>query len=108
MSIYLVTARGGVGKSAVAEMLSGKGVAAFDADDIDGLCRWEDARTGQPVEVDYSGFVDYAKVSWNWQAPILHRFFAAHMDDDPLILCGSASNQSDFYPYFEKIFVLTI
>ena len=58
MPVYLVTGRGGAGKSTVAEELKRRGYAAFDGDDLPGLSRSEDAVTGEPVKIDYSKYFD--------------------------------------------------
>jgi len=109
VSAYLVTGRGGSGKSAVASELVHRGYNALDGDDIPGLSRWEDAATGRPVEVDYHGYVDYTKVAWNWDAEVLDKVIAANAQDQkPFFLCGSASNQATFYNKFEAIFVLAL
>jgi broad-specificity NMP kinase len=108
MPAYLITSRGGVGKSAVCQELQTRGFAAFDGDTIPGLARWEDHHTKAPITVDASGFVDYSRVDWNWQTIVMERFVAEHSGSGLLFLCGSASNQELFYPCFKKVFVLTI
>jgi dephospho-CoA kinase len=109
MSAYLVTGRGGSGKSAVAAELAYRGYNALDGDDVPGLSRWENAATGQPIEVDYRGYVDYNKVAWNWNAEVLNKIIAANTQDQkPFFLCGSASNQAMFYDKFQAIFVLAL
>jgi hypothetical protein len=108
MAVYLITGRGGSGKSTVAaelKRLKRRGYLALDADEVPGLARSEDLRTGLPVEVDFSGFVDYTKVGWNWQSKVLDKLLKEHKN---LFLCGSASNQFAFQPRFDKVFVLVL
>lgn len=105
MGRYLVTGRGGSGKSAVCRELQRRGLPAYDADNVAGLCRWQDRKTGQQITVDPSGDIDFTKVSWTWQDTILK---ALINDNRDLILCGSASNQNDYHSLFEIIFVLTL
>lgn len=107
MGTYLITGRGGSGKSTIALKLQRQGYAAFDADDVPGLARSEDLRTGQPIDVDFSGYVDYSKVAWNWQAPVMRDFLADHEHED-VFLCGSASNQQSFYGLFTRVFILML
>ena len=106
MAVYLVTGRGGTGKSTVAEELVRRGYTAFDGDEIPGLAQSEDLKTGKKITVDYGGFVDYTKIGWNWQPDVLKEFLKRK--EDPLFLCGSASNQLKYHELFDKVFVLTL
>ena len=105
MAAYLITGRGGSGKSTICNALQARGYPAYDGDSIPHLSRWEDAHTGKPVSVDTAGFIDYSRVSWNWNGTVLQDFLAQH---DPVFLCGSASNQLTFHALFNKVFVLDI
>jgi len=105
MVVYLITGIGGTGKSAVAHALIEQGFYAKDTDTIPGLARWEDVHTHKPVELEDISFVDYTKVSWNWNKKSLRENLHT---DSTLFLCGSASNQSDFYNLFTKVFVLDV
>lgn len=99
MPAYLITGMGGSGKSTIHAELVGRGYKSFDGDGVPSLARWEDAKTGEPVDVDYT------KVSWNWNPKILISLLA---NNEIIFLCGSASNQSNFYPLFRNIFVLNV
>jgi broad-specificity NMP kinase len=105
MSKYLVTARGGAGKTTIHKILEERGYNSFDTDNIPGLARWEDLATGQRVQVDPGSFVDYSKVGWNWNKNILRGILATRKN---LFLCGSASNQLDFHELFDRVYVLTL
>jgi dephospho-CoA kinase len=100
----LVTGNGGTGKSAVCLELKRRGYFAIDADDYPGLSRWED-KNGKLIEVDYTKFVDYDLVSWNWDKTKIEKILKTNKD---LFLCGSASNQFDFYNYFGQVIVLNV
>jgi dephospho-CoA kinase len=101
----LVTGRAGSGKSAVNSELKNRGLRSYDTDTFPGLARWEDIKTGQQVRVDPSKYVDYTKIDWNWQDGVLRSLLAS---EDDLFLCGSASNELDYHPLFDKVFVLTL
>ncbi|OGL36556.1 hypothetical protein A3E49_01145 [Candidatus Saccharibacteria bacterium RIFCSPHIGHO2_12_FULL_49_19] len=102
---YLVTGRAGSGKSAINTELQNRGLRALDTDKVPGLTRWEDTKTGEPVYVDSSKFVDYSRVGWNWQGEVLRTLLTS---EGELFLCGSASNQLNFHPLFDKVFALTL
>lgn len=104
MGKYLITGRGGTGKSAVCEALQVLGYNAVDSDTVPGLARSENT-SGKPIDVDWSGYVDYATVAFNWQPVILRSFLRGNPD---VFLCGSASNQLQFHHLFDKVYVLDI
>jgi broad-specificity NMP kinase len=105
MARYLITGRGGSGKTTTCKTLRAQGFDAFDADDIPGLARWEDRKTGQPVTVDYGDHVYFEQAVWNWNGAILKAFLGKHPD---VFLCGSASNYQDFIHFFDKVFILVL
>ncbi|HSW80719.1 MAG TPA: AAA family ATPase [Candidatus Saccharimonadales bacterium] len=105
MGKYLITGRGGSGKSAICVELQKRGFPAFDTDRIPGFCRWEDRKTGELTVVDPKGYIDFKKISWAWQDDVLQMLFKSNKD---MILCGSSSNQADYYSLFDKIFVLVL
>jgi gluconate kinase len=102
---YLITGRGGTGKSTIALELKRHGYRAFDGDSVPGLARWEDRKTGQALAIDPAGYINFEQVAWAWNAETLTRLLATH---DDLFLCGSSSNQSDYYSLFDAIFVLVL
>ena len=105
MGRFLVTGLGGSGKSKVCELLNGRGLFALDGDDVPGLARWHSAKTGLPIKVDHTKFVDYKKVDWAWQPNALNEILTRHSD---LFLCGSASNEFECFDKFDKVFVLAL
>ena len=104
MGSYLITGRGGSGKSTICGLLQARGFNAFDSDEIPGLARTEDLN-GNPIKIDWSKFVDYSKVGFNWQEKVLRKFLVEHPH---IFLCGSASNQLEYHKLFDKVFVLTL
>jgi broad-specificity NMP kinase len=105
MRKYLITGRGGTGKSTICLELQRRGVHAFDADKVPGLCRWENRQSGEPININPAGYIDFKKVAWAWQDKVLRQLLA---NASNLIICGSSSNQENYYPSFDKIFVLVI
>ena|SRR3990167_2838801 len=105
MGRYLITGLGGSGKSKICELLKEHGFFALDGDEIDGLSRWEDAKSGKPIKVDHTKYVDYEKVAWNWSPAILKKLVSDHSQ---LFLCGSSSNEFEFIDLFDKVFVLML
>jgi hypothetical protein len=81
-----------------------RGYNSFDSDEIPGLARAEDL-SGKPTDVDWSKFVDYSAISFNWQGQVLRAFLTDHPD---IFICGSASNQLDFHSLFDSVFVLVV
>lgn len=100
----LVTGSSTVGKSTVAAELNRQGITAFDGDDVPGLCRLEVKDTGEPADWP-EGFVDWSYYSWNLQEPQLTDLLT---QADPVVLAGIYGNQPRFYPFFDKLIVLTI
>ncbi len=105
MGKYLITGRGGSGKSTICRELNRRGLPAFDADNVPGLCRWEDRQSGEPIAVDPADYIDFKIVAWAWQDAVLRQLLETHND---LILCGSSSNQDDYHHIFDAVFVLTL
>jgi len=104
MGKYLITGRGGSGKSTIGNVLYAKGYNVFDSDESPGFVRSED-KLGNPITVDWSTHVDYSQVAFNWQDMAVHNFFA---ENDNFFLCGSASNQLKYHHLFDKVFVLSL
>lgn len=105
MGKYLITGRGGTGKSTIALELQQRGYSAFDGDTVPELARWEDRNTGEPIVVDSAGFIDFEKVAWAWNTEVLKDLLGT---SNNLFLCGSSSNQADSYHLFDAIFILVL
>jgi dephospho-CoA kinase len=105
MNKFMIGGRGGSGKSEVSSELRNRSLSVIDSDDFPGLVRAEDLATGEPVTVDWSQYVDFTKIGWNWQPAVLKSILASKKI---IYLCGSASNDLEFAPLFDKFFVLTL
>jgi len=104
MNKFLITGRAGSGKSAINQELRERNYNSFDTDKIPGLTRWENLQ-GNPIKVDASKYVDYSEVSWNWNKNILQSMLVARK---AIFFCGSASNDLELMPLFDRVFVLTL
>jgi broad-specificity NMP kinase len=105
MARFLITGRPGTGKSTVATALAKRGYNAYDLEEVPHIVRLEIKATGEPTNWP-EGFVDWNYYSWNIQAKPLEDFLASHEDKDTYVAV-SGSNQRNFYPLFDKVFVLT-
>jgi len=100
----LITGMGGSGKSEICKILKIRGFTAFDGDDVSGLARWED-ENGNATKVDHTKFSEHSNAKWNWNSRILQKLLTKN---DQLFLCGSSSNEFDFFNRFDKVFVLVV
>ena len=102
---YLITGRAGSGKSTVCLELKRRGYEAYDTDKVSGLANWINLKTDRITEVDYTKYVDYQRIGWNWSEPVVQAFLRVH---PAAFLCGSASNQLLFHSHFDRVFVLDV
>jgi adenylate kinase family enzyme len=101
----LITGRSGTGKSTVCKVLQQQGHPAFDADRVPGLCAWVDAKTHEPVCINYNQPINRTMTLWYWSETILQDLLASMPN---IFLCGGADNDLEFRESFDKIFVLTL
>lgn len=101
----LVTGRAGSGKTTLAAELASRGLAAYDGDTYPNLAYWRNLATGQNLAKNFP--VDYSveKYGWYWDPAVMGRLLSSAAD---VILCGSADNMADFYPAFDKRFILNV
>jgi dephospho-CoA kinase len=100
-----ISASSGVGKSAVIDELSSRGLSAYDADDRTlNLTRLEIRESGEPTEWP-KGYVDWHKYSWNANEQVLRELLASN---ETVFIAGFLGNQENLYHYFDKLIVLTI
>lgn len=105
MGKYFITGRQGSGKTSVIKALQARGVTAYNTDDMPGVTRLQNKETGEVVEWPESGVVDWAKYAWVWQRPEIEKLLAS---DEVVFLGAIVSEQGQYYPLFDKVFVLTI
>ena len=104
MSKYLITGRQGSGKTTVIKQLQKLGYTAYNTDDLPNLTKLQDRETGETIEWP-DGKVDWSRYAWNWQKPEIEKLLAS----DEIVFIGAVvSNQADFYPMFDKVFVITV
>ncbi|MCA9326598.1 hypothetical protein KC976_03280 [Candidatus Saccharibacteria bacterium] len=101
----LVTGRAGSGKTTLAAELASRDLAAYDGDTYPNLAYWRNLATGQNLAKNFP--VDYSveKYGWYWDPAVMGRLLSSAAD---VILCGSADNMADFYPAFDKRFILNV
>jgi dephospho-CoA kinase len=104
MGKYLITGRPGSGKTTVIEALKQRGFHVFNTDDMPEVTRLEEQETGKPVPWP-EGTVDWKKYIWNWQEAGLRKLLQS---EDDIFIGAIVGNQQKFYPFFDKIFALTI
>jgi broad-specificity NMP kinase len=104
MSKYLITGRPGCGKSTTIHALAARGYIAYNTDNIPGITRLEDKATREEVTWP-EGQVDWKRYAWNWQEKELKQLLKS---DDTIFVGAVVGNQEEFYPLFNKVFVLMI
>jgi energy-coupling factor transporter ATP-binding protein EcfA2 len=102
---YLITGRSGSGKSTIFRELNKRGFETYDGDRVPGLSGWTDLKTKQRIEADYPGDDHIGKFTWDWDGKILRDLIGRPGD---IFLCGNADNATNFYPLFDKVFILTL
>ena len=105
MAHYLIIGRSGTGKSTICRELQARGVSAFDGDKVPGMARWIDLSNNQPIEADYPGDDHIGKFDWDWDEQILADLLK---NNQHMFLCGNADNALEFYPLFDKVFILDL
>jgi len=107
---YLIIGRQGSGKTTLWKLLKEKGFTAYDVDH-DGLADFKNLATGKlesfdEVEKTKDGLIDYKKYTYEMSIPKLKRVLTT---DDLVFVCGGARyNIEEYYPLFDKVFVLII
>lgn len=104
MGKYLITGRQGSGKTTIIKLLQEQGYTAYNTDDLPETTKLQNKETGKVIEWP-DGQVDWSIYAWNWQKPEIERLLASN---DNVFLGAVVSNQTDFYPMFDKVFVITV
>ena len=104
MGKYLITGRQGSGKTTVIKQLQKLGYTAYNTDDLLDVTKLQDKETKETIEWP-EGKVDWSRYAWNWQKPEIEKLLASY----EIVFIGAVvSNQVDFYPMFDKVFVITV
>lgn len=108
MGAVLITGCAGAGKSAVAAVLAGRGLACVDDDEDPFLARWVDLAgvvvAEEPAQPDLAWL---ARHSWQWDPGRLDELIAAAAPAT-LYLCGGADNQLELAGRFAQVLWLEI
>jgi broad-specificity NMP kinase len=104
MAAYYITGISGVGKTTTIEKLQERGIAAFDLDDVKGLCDWQNKESGEWVDYSPSGGQEFIDANvYLCRIDNLRKIIKDHQDTD-IILAGTTANQDDYLNLFKKIF----
>ncbi len=104
MSKYLITGRQGSGKTTVIKQLQKLGYTAYNTDDLPDVTKLQDRETKETIEWP-EGKVDWSRYAWNWQKPEIEKLLTS---DEVVFIGAVVSNQVDFYPMFDKVFLVTV
>ena len=104
MNKYLITGRQGSGKTSIIKYLQKLGYTAYNTDDLPAVTKLQDRETGEIIEWPDSK-VDWSKYAWNWQKAEIEKLLKS---DDVVFIGAVVSNQVDYYPMFDKVFVVTV
>ncbi len=100
---YLITGVAATGKSTICSELLRRGLPTQD---IEALGHWVDRQTGKPINYrPGDGQKVLTKIDRPWKVKELEELLEKQSD---IIVCGLASNQSDYYSWFTKIFLLAV
>lgn len=108
---YLIIGRQGSGKTTLWRLLKENGFTAYDVDN-DELANFKNIETGEivslgEVERVKDGLTGNKKYAYEMSIPKLKR--ALISDENLVFVCGGArSNMAEYYPLFDKVFVLII
>jgi len=105
MRKFCITGAPGVGKSTVIEELNKRGIKAFDADAVDGLCQWKNETLSENVEYHPGIGKDWLdKNNYICDVAKLKEIIDKH--DGVVVVAGVVSNQEEFLKLFDKVFLL--
>jgi len=102
----LVTGMAGSGKSAVCEELNKQGYKAYDIEDMDGLFKMVDKKTGEIfMGNDNDNLEIVKKRDWICDVEKLQKLVGSE-SSDVAFYCGTASNLDKILPFFDMIILL--
>jgi thymidylate kinase len=110
MPLFYVTGISGSGKSATLMELRHRGYEAHGIDE-DGLAFFYNNETGEQFANDIPA--EARTPEWtsqhSWKAsPARIKHLADASKDKPVFVCGSALNDDEIWPFFAKVFALTV
>lgn len=107
MSLFLVTALPGTGKSTVCAELQARGFEAYDMDQ-DHLAKWYNNKTGIPVEDDHERTPEFLQNHSRNISRHLVEDLAAKAVDKSIFLCGDPDNEDELHNLFTQTFALVV
>jgi adenylate kinase family enzyme len=108
---FFITGRQGSGKTTVGRELRKQSFAVFDIDHTEGLAKLRQLSTGQLFDFSEiasrspDGLIDWDNYWFEVQKNSLREILAS---DDLVFITGSASNSTEFFDMFDKVFVLIV
>ncbi len=104
----LVTGIAGSGKSATCDEINKLGYKAYSIEDINGLFKMVDKKTGKPFKnYDNDNLELVKRANWICNKNKLQRLIRKN-PKGIVFYCGVASNLDDLLPLFDKIFLLKV
>jgi hypothetical protein len=108
MNAVQIAGCSGAGKSALAAVLSGRGLACIDADDDPVLARFTDLDGTVTTDVPDAPDLNWLdRHGWSWDPARLDELIRA-AQPETLYVCGGADNQQDVAGRFSRVFLLEI
>ena len=107
MSAFQIAGCSGAGKTAIAAVLTRRGLAAIDADNDPLLARSVDAGGNVVEEPGEPDFGWLSRHSWAWDPARLDELIRAAAPAT-LYVCGGADNQLELADRFTRVFLLEI
>jgi hypothetical protein len=104
---FLITGFPGMGKSAIAEELKRRGLAAYDPEEMPGFMNTISRKTGKHVDPPANvpvGWYDTVG-AYNWDIAKMEKLLDSPGD---VFICSKAHNQEELYGRFGLMFVLTL
>ena len=107
--LIFVTGIAGSGKSTVREELSRRGALAYDTDE-DQIVQWTNRVTGKitPLLADLHRTPEFLDQNVWKIDPVRVRQLAEQGEQRAVFLCGSIGNEEDAWPFFARVFLLSI
>jgi broad-specificity NMP kinase len=109
MALIFITGTSAAGKSTVREELGRRGFQAYDTDE-DEIAQWTNKITGEitPLIADAHRTPEFLAAN-DWRAdPERVRQLAKEGEERTVFLCGFIGNEEEVWPFFEKVFLLSI